>query len=102
MPGSTLPSPPPAGTALRTLQRWRSTGQEQRLDTIAQEVPVAMRYNGGAFSVMMATPCDLEDFALGFSLSEGLIERPDQLLSLQVQPQLEGIELNMSVSADAP
>ncbi len=102
MPGSTPPSPPPAGTALRTLQRWRNTAQEQQVDVIAEEVPVVMRYNGAAFAVMMATPCDLEDFALGFSLSEGLIERPDQLLSAEVQPQLEGIELKMTVSADAP
>ncbi|QKW56682.1 formate dehydrogenase accessory sulfurtransferase FdhD [Stenotrophomonas sp. NA06056] len=101
MPGSTLPSPAPAGTALRTLQRWRSTGQSQQVDAVAEEVPVVMRYNGAAFAVMMATPCDLEDFALGFSLSEGLIERPDQLLSADVQPQLEGIELKMTVSADA-
>ena len=42
------------GVSPKTLQRWRSTGQEQRVDTIAEEVPVAMRYNGAAFSVMMA------------------------------------------------
>lgn len=102
MPGSTPPSPLPAGTALRTLHRWRNTGLEQQVDVIAEEVPVVMRYNGAAFAVMMATPCDLQDFALGFSLSEGLIERPDQLLSAEVQSQLEGIELKMTVSADAP
>ncbi|HDS0947732.1 TPA: formate dehydrogenase accessory sulfurtransferase FdhD [Stenotrophomonas maltophilia] len=102
MPASTPHSPPPAGTALRSLQRWRETGQEARDDVIAEEVPVAMRYNGAAFAVMMATPCDLEDFALGFSLSEGLILRPDQLLAIEVQPQLEGIELNMTVADDAP
>ncbi|WP_313203537.1 formate dehydrogenase accessory sulfurtransferase FdhD [Stenotrophomonas sp.] len=102
MPASTPPSPPPAGTALRTLQRWRETGQDKRVDLIAEEVPVAMRYNGAAFAVMMATPCDLEDFALGFSLSEGLVTRPEQLLAIEVQVQLEGIELKLTVAADAP
>lgn len=102
MPAPTPLSPPPAGTALRTLQRWRETDQDERVDLIAEEVPVAMRYNGTAFAVMMATPCDLEDFALGFSLSEGLVARPQQVLSIDVQPQLEGIELKMIVAEDAP
>jgi FdhD protein len=51
---------------------------------------------------MMATPCDLEDFALGFSLTEGLVDAPAQLTGVEVTQRLEGIELAMSVSADAP
>lgn len=102
MPDSTPPHTPPAGTAQRPLQRWRSEGHQQQVDVVAEEVPVALRYNGAAFAVMMATPCDLEDFALGFSLSEGLITTPSQLLSIEVRPQLEGIELQMIVSEDAP
>jgi FdhD protein len=100
MPDSTPPHTPPAGTALRPLQRWRSKGQQPQIDVVAEEVPVALRYNGAAFAVMMATPCDLEDFALGFSLSEGLIATPAQLLAIEVRPQLEGIELQMTVSVD--
>jgi len=84
------------------MQRWRSEGQQQQVDVVAEEVPVAMRYNGAAFAVMMATPCDLEDFALGFSLSEGLITAPSQLVTIDVRPQLEGIELQMTVTDDAP
>jgi len=87
---------------LRTLQRWREAGRDERVDFIAEEVPVAMGYNGTVFAVMMATPCDLEDFALGFSLSEGLITRPEQLMAVEVHDQLEGIELKMTVAADAP
>lgn len=102
MPDPTPPHTPPAGTAQRPLHRWRSGLPQPQLDVVAEEVPVAMRYNGAAFSVMMATPCDLEDFALGFSLSEGLITAPAQLLAVEVRPQLEGIELQMTVAADAP
>ncbi len=71
------------------MQRWRGGTQQQQLDVVAEEVPVALRYNDAAFAVMMATPCDLEDFALGFSLSEGLISAPSQLLSIDIHPQLE-------------
>lgn len=102
MPDPTPPHTPPAGTAQRPLHRWRGGLPQPQLDVVAEEVPVAMRYNGAAFSVMMATPCDLEDFALGFSLSEGLITAPAQLLAVEVMPQLEGIELQMTVAADAP
>jgi len=65
-------------------------------------VPVAMRYNGRSFAVMMATPCDLEDFALGFSLSERLIGDPRELLDVDIREHMEGIELSMRVSDDAP
>ena len=102
MPDSTPPHTPPAGTAQRPLQRWRSEGRQPLVDVVAEEVPVALRYNGAAFAVMMATPCDLEDFALGFSLSEGLIATPSQLLSIDIRPQLEGIELQMTVAEEAP
>ena len=84
------------------MQRWRGGTQQQRVDVVAEEVPVALRYNDAAFAVMMATPCDLEDFALGFSLSEGLISAPSQLLSIDIHPQLEGIELQMTVDELRP
>ncbi len=86
------------GTAHRGVQRWRGGVGEALADAVAEEVPVAMRYNGASFAVMMATPCDLEDFALGFSLSEGLIQLPEQMLHVEVQPRLEGIELLMTVA----
>ena len=70
-----------AGTVRRRITRWRHGGAEAAEDCVAEERPIAMAYNGRAFAVMMATPCDLEDFALGFSLSEGLIDEPAQLVA---------------------
>lgn len=100
MPDTTIPATP--GCTQRRVWRWRQgTGQEAS-DSVAEEVPIAMHYNGHPFAVMMATPCDLEDFALGFSLSEALIKQPCQLLGVDIHHHMEGIELAMRVSPDAP
>ncbi|WP_144821054.1 formate dehydrogenase accessory sulfurtransferase FdhD [Marinobacter piscensis] len=69
-------------------------------DLVAEEVPVAMVYNGVSHAVMMASPCDLEDFALGFSLSEGILQRPDQLFSVEIKPGEDGIEVDMHIAGD--
>lgn len=89
------------GTVRRRITRWRQGRVEQTDDWVAEEQPIAMTYNGRSFAVMMATPQDLEDFALGFSLSEGLVRTPADLLAVDVRPLLEGTELAMTVAADA-
>ena len=64
-------------TGVRQIELWRRDDlQHPRLDEVAEEVPVALVYNGISHVVMMASPKDLEYFALGFSLSEGIIESP--------------------------
>lgn len=72
----------------------------QSHDLVAEEIPVAMVYNGVSHAVMMASPCDLEDFALGFSISEGILQRPDQLFSVEIRPGEEGIEVDMHIAGD--
>jgi len=67
---------------------------------VAEEVPVAMVYNGISHAVMMASPCDLEDFALGFSLTEGILDRPDQLFGLDVYASENGVSVEMHVAGD--
>jgi FdhD protein len=88
------------GYVMRQVDRYRLGEREQVSDAITEEVPVAMLYNEVPFAVMMVTPLDLEDFALGFSLSEGLVAKPDDLLSMEVRPRLEGVELAMHVASD--
>lgn len=64
---------------------------------IAAEVPVALVYNGVSHVVMMATPEDLSDFALGFSLSEGILRDRRELFDLEIEEGFAGIAVNMTI-----
>src|SRR3954451_13450503 len=79
-------------------QIWRESGLSFGDRTIPEETAVALTYNGGTYAVMMTTPQDLEDFAVGFSLSEGIIRSAAELDSLEVVHLGDGIELRMWLS----
>lgn len=68
--------------------------------TLATETPIAISFLGIGYAVMMATPADLEDFAAGFSLSERIIDRLDQLKSISIAQESRGLLLNIEVAAD--
>jgi FdhD protein len=83
----------------RQIGVWRAEGGESHAasDEVAEEVPVALVYNGTPHVVMLATPLDLEDFALGFSLTEGIIASPAEMESVKVFPRAEGIEVRVRI-----
>ncbi|QSP95676.1 formate dehydrogenase accessory sulfurtransferase FdhD [Marinobacter salinisoli] len=70
------------------------------LDRVAEEIPVALVYNGVSYAVMMASPTDLEDFALGFSLTEGILDRADQLFGLDVMANELGLSVDMHIAGE--
>lgn len=81
-----------------TVRNWQPDRQAESEDSVAAETPIAMTYNRLSHVVMMATPADLEDFALGFSLTEGIIGNKDDLLAPRVVPRDGGIEVAMTIS----
>jgi FdhD protein len=66
-------------------------------DSVAEEIPVALEFNGISYAVMLATPTDLDDFALGFALSEGVIDRSGELYDVEIRESSEGITLQARI-----
>ena len=78
---------------------WRPGGFVEGERAIPEETAVAFTYDSGSYAVMMATPQDLADFALGFSLTEGIIASADEIAELDIIEQDLGIELRMRLAA---
>ncbi len=82
-----------------TVVAHRDGTRTERPDSLADEAPVALVFNGISQAVMFATPDDLEDFALGFALTEGFIESPRELYGVEIVRHVTGIELQLEVAA---
>lgn len=83
------------------VQRIARAGTASGLRTIANEVPVALEYDGQPYAVMMLTPADLEDFAVGFSLTERLIARADDIARIDIRSAELGIAIDVRLEAPA-
>ena len=82
------------------VERWSDGVVETGSDMAAAEIPVSLEYNGISHAVMLASPADLEDFALGFSLSEGIVGHARDIFDLEVIERDEGLQVRMTIAAE--
>ncbi len=87
------------GSVRRAAHRLTAGGAEAVDESVAEEVAVALVYNGISHAVMMATPCDLEDFGRGFSLTERIVETPSEIYDVEVEAVAQGIEVRLDIAA---
>lgn len=92
------PDPLPGAAAVQALT-CRSGVRRNVCDWVADETPVALQFNGVSHAVMLATPLHLEDFAVGFSLSEGLVDDASQLYEVEPEETAQGIVLHIEIAA---
>lgn len=100
----TTPSPDQTernGAVSVEVRRHRHGGAEVCSDNVADECPVALVFNGISHAVMMATPCDLESFAMGFALSEGIICSPREIHDIEVIQHADSAEIQISLAQSA-
>ena len=107
LPETLTPGHPLLGLGYAEVQRERpytrveGDAQSAGSAAVAEEVPVAFVYNGRPHVVMMATPADLEDFAVGFTLSEAIVSSANDISDLAVERYSQGIEIQLTIPAAA-
>jgi len=89
-----------AGIEQRTVAEQNSDQQSLgKEDLIASEVPVAFSYNGMSHAVMMASPIDLNDFAIGFSITERIVDSAEQILNIQIDQAKLGFTVQIQIES---
>ena len=85
--------------SVKTYEVLKSHVNHIEKDDIAEEVPIAFVYNGISHAVMLASPSDFEDFALGFSIVEGIVENKSDVYGIEIIHQTNGIELQIDIAS---
>src|SRR5215510_15622601 len=82
------------------VQRWKNGQLTRTTDFVTEEMPVALVYHGVPHVVMLASPADLEDYAVGFTVSEGLVGSPGEIQSVEVERAAESIEVRIGIAGE--
>ncbi|ARP97303.1 sulfurtransferase FdhD [Bordetella genomosp. 13] len=98
MPEDIAPRADSARIRVTRVRAGAITGPAQD-DHVAEETPVALEYNGISHATMLATPADLEDFALGFSLTEGIVDSASDVRGIDLRPECDGIVVELEISS---
>lgn len=99
--GICAPRDAPEGARRLPAGRWREGTLESATELVADEVPVALVYNGISHAVMLASPRDLEDFAIGFSLGERIVRAARDVYDIDVEQAAHGIAIEMRIAPGA-
>ncbi len=91
----------PEGTRRLPASRCTGASFEEGSELVADEVPVALVYNGITHAVMLASPLDLEDFALGFTLGERIVRHARDVYDIEVERTARGIAIELHIAAGA-
>jgi len=97
MSAAVIDEPKPVSAEVE-VDRWSRGATTHTTDQVAEEVPVALVYHNVPHVVMLATPADLEDYAVGFTLSEGLVARADEIRGVEVIPGTEAVDVRVTVA----
>jgi len=96
---SAAPSSAPAlASAEVSVERWTRGATQRTTDLVAEEMPVALVYHDVPHVVMLATPADLEDYAVGFTLSEALVERAEEIRGVEVRYGASSVDVQITVA----
>jgi FdhD protein len=96
-----MPDEAPATSAEVIVHRWRDGDVSRVVDHVAEEVPVALVYHGVPHVVMLATPANLEDLAVGFTLSESIVADRSEIQSVDYLQRDDGaLEVRIAIAAD--
>ncbi|MEM7208753.1 MAG: formate dehydrogenase accessory sulfurtransferase FdhD [Pseudomonadota bacterium] len=101
IPAYSVPTESETGVQRLTIARYRDTHFALQEDDVASEVPVCLSYNGISHAVMLATPDKLRDFAVGFSITEGIVDGASEIYDVETWQRPEGIEVALEISSRA-
>lgn len=96
-----LPFPPVPGCSVMPVSGLRAGSFFETTDWVIDEVPVALAYNGVSHAVMLATPSDLEDFAIGFSRTEGIVDDLSQIYDVELIKEERGFTLALQIASSS-
>ena len=94
-----IPGLPPGHAPSMVVRQGPGRDGLRESDELAQEVPIALEYNGISHATVLATPCDLEDFAYGFSYTEGIIRKAADIYDLEVSARANGIVVQATIAS---
>jgi FdhD protein len=97
---STSPEPPPATSRPVNVLRFRDGRIEAADDVVAEETPVQLSYQGIPHVVLLATPADLEELGLGFTLTEAIVASPEEIRSVELQRADGALEVRIDIAGE--